>query len=192
MCIICIKKQGVKKPTDEQINNMADNNPDGFGMMWSDGKKLHWLKTMDVKDILKQNKKITDDMPAVYHFRIATHGSVQKNNCHPFIDKEMGLGFAHNGVLSIKNEGDWTDSETAFRRIIIPNIKSYGIGNELDKAVDSIIGSSKFVLLNADKTLVHWGVYKEFNGLLFSNETYSYSRNCLYDDYCYANCYSSC
>ena len=173
MCIICIKKQGVEKPTQETIKVMARKNPDGFGVMYYDGQSLQVVKSMNLDDILKENDKITKDMPAVYHFRIATHGSVNVLNCHPFYDEQTGYGFAHNGILSIQNEGDMTDSETAFRRIILPNAILFGMDSyEVDAAVQCVIGSSKFALLNGDK-LKYWGQFTEdLGGLLFSNGNY--------------------
>ena len=175
MCIICAKLQGVSKPTTETIKTMAQNNPDGCGIMYAKGGKLYVVKTMNVKNIIRINdKEIDDNTPAVYHFRIATHGSVRKSNCHPFVDKGIKTGFMHNGILSIANEGDWTDSETAFRRLFVPIIRKCGLTHKsLDYAVNAVIGGSKFVFLRADGTCRMFGQFiTEKDGLLYSNSTY--------------------
>ena len=41
------------------------------------------------------------------------------------------LAFAHNGILSIKNRGDMTDSETFFRDIFSPVFEIGGWQGEL-------------------------------------------------------------
>lgn len=177
MCILAVKKTGVRKPTTEEITNMSLNNPDGFGIAYVVNGELVVKKTFDVNDIIKINDEvITEDTPAIYHFRIATHGSVKQDNCHPFLDDNVGVAFAHNGILGIKNEKDMTDSETAFRRIFIPVIKSRGYdSDDLELAVDSVIGTSKFAFINKDGEIRHFGHFNNDKGMLFSNYTYSYS-----------------
>lgn len=178
MCIICIKQAGVKAPTETIIRTMANNNPDGFGMMWVEDNILKYFHTFNVEDIINQSSKLDYKVPAVYHFRIATHGSVKKENCHPFIDKQNAIGFAHNGMLSaVANENDKTDSETAFRRLLIPVIECYGINSEeLELAVNCIIGTSKFVFLDYKGNLRYFGQFIKHKKLLYSNEYFRTKR----------------
>lgn len=175
MCIIAIKPAGVAKPTAEQFKAMCDTNRNGFGYMtWSKERGLQVYKTMSEADYMKHVEKIPDEQPVVYHMRIATHGSVQKKNCHPFVDATKKWGFAHNGILSIHNEGDMTDSETFFKRIAMPLIYA-GIkpkSKPFDKMVDCIIGSSKFAFLNDEGMLFYYGDFIKEKGLLFSNTSY--------------------
>jgi len=178
MCIICIKPAGVQRPTKEQLNAMLTTNPDGFGYMtWSPDKGLQVRKTMDAKKFIQWVENIPDEQPVVYHARIATHGSIQECNCHPFLSADQQWGFAHNGILTIQNEGDMTDSETFFRRIAepllaagyTPTVEGYGA---FDAMVASIIGSSKFVFMNNEGSVFHYGNFIEDGGLLFSNSSY--------------------
>ncbi len=177
MCIICIKPAGVQRPTKEQVNAMLTSNPDGFGYMtWSPDKGLQVRKTMDANKFAKWVEQIPDEQPVVYHARIATHGSIQERNCHPFLSADKQWGFAHNGILSIANEGDMTDSETFFRRIepllaagYTPTIEGYGA---FDAMVAAVIGSSKFAFLNNEGAIYHYGNFIEDGGLLFSNSSY--------------------
>lgn len=174
MCILVVKKAGVRKPTKKEINNCAKANPDGFGVAYIDKNgSLIVEHSFDVKTILKINKKyISQETPAIYHFRIATHGSICENNCHPFYDKDSGIAFAHNGILSIKNEGDMTDSETAFRRIFLPIIKTEGFGEALDKAVDALIDSSKFAFIDSNGNIKTYGDFIEQDSILWSNTSF--------------------
>ncbi len=178
MCIICVKPAGVKRPTQEQLQAMCKSNPNGFGYMtWSPDKGLQVRKTMDEKQFAQWVEQIPDEQPVVYHARIATHGSVQERNCHPFLSADQQWAFAHNGILSIENEGDMTDSETFFRRIAEPMLRA---GYEpttdgksaFDDMVRCVIGSSKFVFMNSHGNIYLYGSFIEDGGLYFSNSSY--------------------
>ena len=39
------------------------------------------------------------DKQVLIHFRIKTHGPIDKNNCHPFLVNNS-LGFIHNGIIT--------------------------------------------------------------------------------------------
>ncbi len=175
MCILIAKAAAVRKMTTEEIRNSATSNPDGFGMAYVVGDgKIHVHKTFNVDEIIKLNDELPEWASIIYHFRIATHGSVNLANCHPFLDKERGVVFGHNGILHIKNFGDMTDSETAFRYLLAPNIQEQNImqNAELDIAVDAIIDSSKFALMNTKGEVKTYGQFIDEDGLLFSNTTY--------------------
>lgn len=176
MCVIAIKPAGAKRPTDEQLKAMCSNNPNGFGYMtWSKDKGLQVYKTMSEKEYTKQVKKIPDEQPVVYHMRIATHGSVQQKNCHPFLSDDKHWAFAHNGILSIQNDGDMTDSETFFRRLAVPLLKLGLKPNDkgdFDAMVNTIIGASKFVFMDAHGIIYSYGQFIHDGELYFSNSSY--------------------
>jgi len=176
MCIIAIKPASVKRPTDEQFKAMCSANPDGFGYMtWSKDKGLQVYKTMSESEYMKRVKKIPDEQPVVYHMRIATHGSVQAKNCHPFMSDDKHWAFAHNGILSIQNEQDMTDSETFFRRLAIPLLKLGFKPNDkgdFDAMVSTIIGGSKFVFMDKYGKIYTYGQFIHDGELYFSNSSY--------------------
>ena len=176
MCIVAIKPSGAKRPTDKQLKAMCENNHDGFGFMtWSKKDGLVVRKTMDYETYKKWVTKIPNSQPVVYHARIATHGSVGESNCHPFMSDNKQWAFAHNGVLSIQNEGDMTDSETFFKRLAVPLLKAGYKPNDkgvFDKMVDTIIGSSKFVFMDSKGNIYHYGSFIKEGKLLFSNASY--------------------
>ncbi len=154
MCIIAIKPVGVKRPTKDQLEAMCTANPDGFGYMtWSKKKGLQVRKTMNEEQFLKWVQKIPDTQPVVYHARIATHGSVNVRNCHPFLSDDKQWAFAHNGILRIQNERDMTDSETFFRRIAMPMLRAGYHPNDkgdFDAMVNTIIDGSKFAFMDGN------------------------------------------
>lgn len=124
------------------------SNPHGFGFA-TPTKIFHSMNRDEFERRLQA--EIRKEEPAIIHCRIATHGSIKKSNCHPFVDLESGVVFAHNGILDIKPIGDKTDSETAFLTRFVPVIRRYGIkSRELAAEVRGIIGGSKFVFMDAD------------------------------------------
>jgi predicted glutamine amidotransferase len=187
MCIIAIKPKNIDLPNKEYLENCFINNDDGAGFMYTKNNKVYIYKGyMDFdsfyKSVLQKVKKST---PAVLHFRTATHGSVSKENCHPFpvsnnVKKlratkiKTDIGVAHNGVIPIETEGDLSDSmqfikEYLSNKDIRPLLKNRKILDIIEKAVSS----SKIALLFSDGDFVNLGsTWKEKDGVLYSNSDY--------------------
>lgn len=166
MCVLIVKKQGVNMPTQKILNACADANPHGFGIATPDSL----FKTLDKKEFLKQAQKISIDTPAIIHCRLATHGSIKIENCHPFVSENWV--FAHNGVLDIKPENDKTDSETAFLQIFMPLIKATSINNPNVRRVISMTKGlySKFAFMNKETQKIYiFGEFCNINEVLYSN-----------------------
>jgi len=119
MCIICIKKPGVKLPDLDTISRMWTRNPHGAGFMWASvgGKRVHVRKGyMDKPSFIAALSQIPspDDKSVILHFRITTHGGTRPENTHPFVITDdlptlrsgavntRRVCFAHNGILPIK------------------------------------------------------------------------------------------
>ena len=181
MCILVIKKKGVKFPEFSTIKQCCISNPDGFSYALYDNKehKLHTFKTMNMQTFLDEYCRVMNehdciDTTMIIHARIATHGSKCTENCHCWtanLGKEKSIAFAHNGILSIKNRENLTDSETFFRDIFVPIFKHYG-WFEAARAIKSIIGSSKFAFLDSNGNEKHFGQFIDDNGILYSNTSY--------------------
>jgi hypothetical protein len=106
------------------------------------------------------------------HARIKTHGTQKLENCHGWIEDKIGLAFAHNGILSIKNRDDMTDSETFFRDIFAPVFEVGGWDAD-ERAIKACIGTSKFCFMDMYGNLIHYGNYiKGEDGILYSNDSY--------------------
>lgn len=203
MCIICIKEKGIQFPSVETVRTMCENNNDGFSLVVSNplGKPSIY-KTLNQSKFIELYRKVLRDYDyrdtsMFIHTRIATHGTLKISNCHGW--KSDGLIFAHNGILSVKNRNDMTDSETYFRDIFIPAYRLGGWQYGL-LTIQAIIGTSKFVFMDDNGTIHHFGDYiQDLGGLLFSNTSYKSIRwayptyrthswyqpqtgSCLYDD----------
>jgi predicted glutamine amidotransferase len=195
MCVICIKKKGIKFPSVETVETMCGNNPDGFSMVLSDGKhKPAIIKTLNMDKFLQAYKKAIKmfdyKTSSMYiHARIKTHGTQRIENCHGW--KENGQIFAHNGVLSIANRDDMTDSETFFRDIFSP-IYRVGGWKMAEKSINAVIGTSKFVFMNDKGDIRHFGNYIEDNGLLYSNQSYEPYKQRYVSPWYYPTRYQKC
>lgn len=174
MCIVIAKPLGQKWPKKNYIQESANNNPDGFAMSWAYKGKLNRYTTMDKKQFINMYESLSsrldcNEVAMLIHARIKTHGSVSQKNCHCWISGRMS--FAHNGILSIKSRDDMTDSETFFRDIFLPIYKEGG-WKAAEKAVNAVIGSSKFAFLEADGTIRWFGYKEEVDGCYYSNSSY--------------------
>lgn len=193
MCIVGVKAKGVQFPTEKEIRNCISSNPDGTAMAWNEGGKIHVFKSMSAEKFVAKYLKMVkrckaEDTALVFHARIATHGSTGLKNCHCW--EGGGLAFAHNGILSVANRGDMTDSETFFRDIFLPIYNASG-WKAAEKAIDACIGSSKFAFLDKNGRVWMYGHYqtqKDVNGkkMCWSNSSYEdrsypvYSRGVVY------------
>ena len=166
MCVICVKPAGAQMPPKGTLQRCAMCNPHGFGFATKD--KI--FKTMSFEALYKELKKISKEEAVVIHFRYATHGSIKRSNCHPFKDEITGVSFAHNGILSITPYQDMTDSETAFRGILAPVIKEYGLwSDELALEVFNIIGGSRFAMIDKFGEVRLFGHFSTHNDCYYSN-----------------------
>lgn len=181
MCIIAIKKVGVKFPKVETIKTICKNNPDGFSLVWkdfSDGSKPNVFRTLSEDDFLKAYNTLIENQDyrnvnMFIHARIKTHGTKRLENCHGW--QANGLTFAHNGILKIDNRDDLTDSETFFRDIFSPIYVHCG-WESANKAIEAVIGTSKFVFMQDDGLIRYYGKYTEDEGMLYSNDSYLHWR----------------
>lgn len=165
MCVISVIKRGVPTPPDTIIRAMHYANPHGMGMC----TPTDHYKGMSFDLLLRHLHQRDINEPCLMHFRLATHGSVKKSNCHPFHDKKSDTWFMHNGILDVAPIGDMTDSETAYREILVPEIQAHGLhSDEVRYTIRNIIGGSRFAFLQGEDVLLY-GQYEQWHGWLFSN-----------------------
>lgn len=167
MCVLIVKNKGVKMPSQNIFNACVKANPHGFGI----ATPTSIFKTLNAKEFLAECKKIDAETPAIIHCRLATHGSIKKENCHPFEAKNWI--FAHNGILhNIEPYKDTTDSETAFKQIFLPLIiANKGITPNVANVINEIKGfGSKFAFMNKENAQIFtFGEFEKIDGVLYSN-----------------------
>lgn len=163
MCLLIVKPKGAEMPDIYTLYRAHLCNPHGCGFASTND----YYRSLDFEQFIERLEKVGKDEACIIHFRFATHGSVKVANCHPF--KGEDIYFAHNGILSIKPFKDKTDSETAFRKYLLPAILKYGFhSSQLANEVENIIGCSKFAFLR-DNDVRMFGQFYKVKDCYFSN-----------------------
>ena len=170
-------------PTERELRLAYEHNPDGWGVVSSNGL---YARGMDFDEFLSLIKFVRKDDACIIHFRIATHGSIKVSNCHPFKGVLAGepLYFAHNGILPIRARKDMTDSETEFRDVILPAAEVFGYGSpDFDAMISRRIHTSKFAFMRYGRIKVYGRWLREDNGLMWSNLNHRHQGYCatVYD-----------
>lgn len=160
MCL-AVYHEGDCPMTEREFNTAWSNNPDGGGFCFflPDGS-IATSKFM-VRDQMRAAyfdavEKYGGSSPFAVHFRIATHGTVSIDNCHPFqVNKNTVI--IHNGIIPVIMDGDKNRSDT---RIFAENYlskmpKGWQDDPHLTDMVEDYIGSSKIVMFTTDKHLRH-------------------------------------
>lgn len=209
MCVIIAKERGFELPSKSFLKKAWDTNPDGAGIMYSNGDTVwghkgfmsfkgfyKFLSTLDSQIGLK-------DYNVVLHFRIATHGSVNKENTHPFIisnnDKELKAmdftskvgGFAHNGILSGFGSAKSSDSMEFCKKILAGVTDFVGCKDILNNIAND--NHSRFAILTP-KNLILSGTWHKIDNYYCSNTYFNitYDTTSYYDNsWCGFNYYKN-
>ena len=115
MCLLVARlKDSNWLPTVSEQENAWNSNPHGFGIGWlAEDGLLYTSKTPDKRDVKAMLERIPSGAPAIMHWRFATHGSKNVQNCHPWPCFGRRWIGAHNGVLSLQPcEEGLTDSQS--------------------------------------------------------------------------------
>lgn len=191
MCIIAIKRADIPMPDEKILKTMFDNNSDGAGFMYYYNNKVIIQKGYMTYESFKRalnelERKIdTYKTSIVFHFRIATHGSVCRGLCHPFplshkipVLKHQyttcNLGIVHNGIIPIKPRKGISDTmEYIVSRLskIERECPEFYKSKKKRKAILAEI-NSKMVFLDCDGNVYTIGDFINDNGILYSNDSY--------------------
>jgi predicted glutamine amidotransferase len=211
MCIIIVNKYGTLDK--ETMQRCATANPDGAGIMYSDGNNLIILKSLKGAEIIDKYYELRNEQHhkgnICLHFRIATDGLINIDNCHPYtVSKKVAL--MHNGILSHFSGWKGKDSDTALfikhtlkgafsdRQLMSEQMSyllelSIGFGNKFALMNNSgevvIINSSKGEW-NKDKTT--WYSNSTYKAYTYVNQIYTNrtSNNIFVDkDKIYSECW---
>lgn len=125
MCNIILSGKPIPK---NEFVTCYENNTDGIGFMWHEGKELKHEKGLfeveSAYDYYVQLFEVCDKNVAV-HFRFATHGKINDKNCHPFVRGNIGI--MHNGIIEdySYDKNNMTDSERFANKFI------FGLGKNI-------------------------------------------------------------
>lgn len=170
MCLLTFIPNGVT-PSRERFERAAITNPDGFGFAIHDGYRILTDKDMDFDKLWERwtIARKSHAGPALFHFRITTHGKTDLTNCHPFRvggDDLSVLG--HNGMLPIEMPVSDDRSDThLFAQYVLPQMG--GVPALDDDATFEQVSQwsrgSKMVILSANPLAQYdWYIVNEKEG----------------------------
>lgn len=176
MCVAILNKKGVTLKKD-LLKACWDNNNDGAGLAYPKDGRIEIFKE------LKSFDKFYDEYAAIreeyrgnmlLHFRIATHGAVTEENCHPFLVSDT-LAFVHNGVISnVGASKDKSDTKCFNEKVLQLLPEGFTDNAGIKLLVEEFIGHSKLAFLDAEG---NYSIYNEAKGVWdmdcwFSNVSY--------------------
>ncbi|MDE2099914.1 MAG: class II glutamine amidotransferase [Patescibacteria group bacterium] len=192
MCLIIHRPCNAPPIASGWLADFRTRNSDGFGAWWIENGRIQIVKTMNPLEIEPIIRKLeTRNLEAGFHWRMATHGSEDIANVHPFPvplnpKKPFALVLAHNGVLSewapTKSKTGPNDTLNFIDEMFLPLCKRLGFngffakGDNFDKELlEFIIGNNRLLLthecLGFSKI---GGSWTNWRGLWLSN-TYAWS-----------------
>jgi hypothetical protein len=171
MCLLIAKPSGVALPEDweEICENGMSANSDGSGF-YTSGLLYKSVATRPKDFATKCRREISTKNPAIIHFRLATGGRTNQDNCHPFIVAGDGTAFAHNGILPNIFPATAELSDTA----VLAN--SVSCADELISACNAMASyGNKFALIRKDfdDVIIIGDEYGNWDrGMWYSNNSY--------------------
>lgn len=102
MCLISVYPPGVT-PDLDTLRLGAEFNPHGHGYALAVDGQILTGRSRSADGLLDRfaaARRAHPDAPALFHSRLATHGTISRANCHPFpIGGDQRTVLAHNGIL---------------------------------------------------------------------------------------------
>ena len=192
MCIIAYKPIGEKFPSSKKFRTMFRNNPDGAGFMYADGENVVIKKGfMEYNEFRRAFVEIQHrrDLAVVFHFRIATHGGVNRGMCQPFplatklkrlrsLDTRAAVGVAHNGIIPMTMSARDISDTAMFIREYMPRITCDG--TKFDAAaldiIETCIDSRMVILEKSGAAHIIGTGWSCDGGVWYSNDSYKSRR----------------
>jgi hypothetical protein len=172
------------KPKDVTISRATleqcfKSNDDGAGFMYNNAKKkLQVRKGFFTFDAFWKAYEPMQHKAMAIHFRIKTHGDVDKDNCHPFLVND-NLGFIHNGTIKGYNNAHQKSDTWQFNEDILqPFVSKWGklalFDDPMKKLVEDYIGWSKLVFMDNENNFQIFNEDKGIwdDGVWYSNSSY--------------------
>lgn len=164
MCLAIYKPAKVQ-PDWEAYREGFRSNAHGAGFAVVDNGKVLIHKGFFTFDEFKEAFQVVGDKQAAIHFRLATHGNKDRDNCHPF-SVTPDLAMIHNGILPIACNVNKDMSDTwHYAQLILQPLAErdpdFFVRPEMAFLGSAAISGSKFVFLRADGT---HGIWNEDDG----------------------------
>lgn len=202
MCVIISKPSSVLMPSLTELKAAWNHNPDGAGLLYKRENDnqftivkgfMNWKSFK--KYIKKANFKTCDHVS--FHFRIATSGNVNSENCHPFpissknsdlkkTSLKTNKALIHNGVLFSPN-GQYSDTQIFTKYLSLKNLVDLSNDKKLEKINNMISGNR--VMIAENDNIVYLGNWHEIDGMFYSNTNHleSFCNSFIDSDYMFEN-----
>ena len=188
MCTFFVKKPN-QRINKEHFVNIIDNNPQGFGFVYTTGTKLMIVKSPspDAEVMWKKFCDAESKFPKSHfigHGRIATGSKLTNENTHPFLVNK-GLAIVHNGILrDFPSTAQKSDTVQYIEQVLRKMPTDFYKNRSIMDMVGRDISSSKFAMLTVENKVYvvnrHLCVIDGVSGVLFSNSNF---RATEYFDY---------
>ena len=165
MCTAIAQPKGTETLSIAILETGWNANPDGGGYAFIDPnntiQQRHFMEMDDfILNYLQDHEDNGATSPFVLHVRIATHGSVTLENCHPFDVPLQGAGdmvMAHNGIISkmgpYVKDTDLTDTEGLIKYVLCDLVDAWLDSTLMTDLMEDAIDSSKLVFLTTSEDL---------------------------------------
>lgn len=181
MCVIIAIPKG-QTISKEELKKCWWRNPDGAGIGFIKGNKIHYKKGyMKFDDFYNTNKKIINNtkIEKVIHFRLTSVGETNKQQTHPFFLTDINenfkileyegttpIFFMNGTIRGIKKEKDINDTASFIKNVLRKSSLTHR--NKTDARIISEITDSKWAIIDQEGiTLI--GDYSTVNGIKYSN-----------------------
>jgi hypothetical protein len=180
MCTFFVKKpsQQIKK---EHFFTIIENNPQGFGFVYTTGTKLVIVKSAfpNAESMWKKFCDAEKHYPKsnfIGHGRIATGSNLNSDNTHPFLVNKS-LSMVHNGILrQFPSTAQKSDTVQYIEQVLRKLPKNFTSSKAIMDMIGRDIVGSKFAFLSVDNKVHivnrHNCVVDVETGVLFSNSNY--------------------
>lgn len=200
MCIAIGSPMGVTPPSIETLKKCWDNNPDGAGIAYNFKGQVNIIKGFMTWDAFKAawenlNKRFDLTKRSILiHFRIATHGGVHPECCHPFpivadegtikkLEYTSDYAVIHNGRISLTSSDTYSRTNMSDTMVFIEKYLSKLASNHnwfMNKVnmelIHDMIDSKMAILAGNGLIRFTAGFEKGEDGNFYSNTTYKEDR----------------
>lgn len=186
MCVIIqINKDQEMFPRREFISALGYNR-DGIGILTYDEENglcvTKSVKRMKAEEAYEMVKAAVAGKDALVHLRMATHGSVNTDNCHPFpvleeSDERTPIWMMHNGVISgVKCGPDESDTRAFVREFLRPLLLKHSDldlmnDEKLQSDLHKVITGNRLAFMDG-KGSIAWVGGMNYLGYNVSNASY--------------------
>lgn len=156
MCMLTFIPSGTV-PSMEGIENGAWSNDDGHGWAIVAGNRIITGHSMNKDQAISQFEKARNTHfkgPAMFHSRWATHGTINRDNCHPFkVGRDRRTVLGHNGILPAAAQplkGDNRSDTRKFAQSMLPNWGHLDNLRTQERIKNFLGGSNKILILTTN------------------------------------------